>query len=117
MVWQLPHFYAISIFRAEDYRKAKLPVWSVRFGTTSTKAQIFFWVVIFALLAPLPTLLGATGDSYLIVMLAASLYWVVQGVTNYRRDDDIRWARRMFGVSLGVLLVTCGAIGLGGYLP
>ncbi len=117
MVWQLPHFYAISIFRVEDYKKAKLPVWSVRFGTASAKAQIFFWVVIFSLFAPLLTLMGVTGYSYLIVMLTVSLYWVIQGATNYRREDDERWARRMFGVSLVVLLVTCGAIGLGGYLP
>lgn len=117
MVWQLPHFYAISIFRSDDYREAGLPVWSVRYGLKSTKAQIFFWVVIFTLLVPLLTLFHATGGIYLVVMLAVSLYWLYQGARYYNSDDDIRWARRMFGVSLIVLLALCVAISAGGYLP
>ncbi len=117
MVWQLPHFYAISIFRASDYKSAKLPVWSVRYGIKSAKAQIFFWVVIFTLIVPLLALVKATGWSYLVVMIILSLYWVYQGVRYYRQDNDERWARRMFGVSLVVLLALCGAIGVGGYLP
>lgn len=117
MVWQLPHFYSIAIFRREDYKTAKLPIWSVRYGTASTKAQIFFWAVIFALIAPLPTLFHVTGYSYLIAMLVVSLYWVYTGAVNYRKLADAKWAGRMFGVSLVTLLVMCGALGLGGYLP
>lgn len=117
MVWQLPHFYAISIFRRDDYKNANLPIWSVRYGTTSTKAQIFFWVVIFALLSPLLTLLGATGYVYLAIMLLLSLYWVGVGAKEYKHLDDEKWARKMFGVSLLVLLAMCAAIAVGGYLP
>lgn len=117
MVWQLPHFYAISVFRRSDYENAGLPVWSVKYGTKSTKAQIFFWVVIFALLAPLLTLLGATGYIYLGVMLGLSAYWIYTGVKYYRRLDDIAWSRKMFGVSLIVLLAMCVIIAVGHLLP
>ncbi|MDB5176836.1 MAG: Protoheme farnesyltransferase [Candidatus Saccharibacteria bacterium] len=115
MVWQLPHFYAISIFRHDDYKNAKLPVWSVRYGIPSTKKQIFFWVVIFALLSPLLTLLGPTGLLYLIVMLGLSIYWVYQGA-RYYNDDDVRWAKRMFGASLIIMMAMSAIIGVGGYL-
>jgi len=117
MVWQLPHFYAIAMFRMDDYKKAGLPVWSVRYGLASTKAQIFFWVVIFGLLTPLLTLFGATGWVYAIIMVALSVYWIYQGVRYYRIDTDERWAKRMFGVSLLVLLALCGVVSVGGYLP
>lgn len=117
MVWQLPHFYAISIFRRSDYKNADLPIWSVRYGTASTKAQIFFWVIIFALLSPVLTLLGATGYVYLVVMILLSVYWVGVGAREYRRLDDEKWARKMFGVSLLVLLTMCAVIAVGGYLP
>jgi protoheme IX farnesyltransferase len=117
MVWQLPHFYAISIFRRDDYKQAKLPVWSVRYGISSTKKQIFFWVVIFALLTPLLTLVGPTGWVYLVVMLALSLYWIFQGVRYYNIDNDERWAKRMFGVSLLVLLTLDVVIAVGALLP
>lgn len=117
MVWQLPHFYAIAIFRKDDYKKAGLPVWSVRYGVHSTKIQIFFWVVVFALLVPLLTLMHVTGLIYVIVMGLLALYWIFQGARYFQREPDERWAKRMFGVSLIVLLALCGAIALGHYLP
>lgn len=116
MVWQLPHFYAIAVFREKDYRAAGLPVWSVVLGAESAKAQILFWVVVFAFVVSLPTILGATGSIYLAVMLALSVYWIGQGVWYYRRESTERWAKRMFGVSLIVLLVFCAAISIGGYI-
>lgn len=117
MIWQLAHFYAIAIFRKDDYAEAGLPIWSVRYGTKSTKAQIFFWVVIFALTAPLLTLLGATGFTYLAVMIVLSLYWVYIGAKYYSKLDDVKWSRKMFGVSLIVLLAMCTMIAIGGFLP
>ena len=117
MIWQLPHFYAISLFRRDDYKKASIPVWSVKYGVRSTKVQILFWVVIFALLLPLLALQRATGIAYLVVMEALAMYWVYQGVRYYREDADERWAKRMFGVSLVVLLALCASIAVGHYLP
>lgn len=117
MIWQLAHFYAIAIFRKDDYAQAELPIWSVRYGTSNTKAQILFWVVTFALIAPLLTILGATGYCYLIVMVLLSVYWVSIGVVNYKKLDDVQWSRKMFGVSLLVMLGMCAAIAIGGYLP
>lgn len=117
MVWQLPHFYAISIFRRGDYKQAKLPVWSVRYGVPSTKRQLFFWVIIFALLSPLLILIGPMGWSYLIVMGTLSIYWVYQGLRYYNVDNDERWAKRMFGVSLVVLLSFDAVVAVGAWLP
>lgn len=117
MVWQLPHFYAIAIFRRNDYKKAGLPVWSVRYGTKSTKAQILFWIFVFAVLAPAPTLLGVTGYVYLVAAFGVSIYWLYQGAQTYQQLDDVAWAKKMFGISLVVLLVLSAGITLGGYLP
>lgn len=117
MVWQLPHFYAIAIFRRSDYKKAGLPIWSVHYGTASTKAQILFWVFVFVVLAPILTLLGATGYIYLVTIVGVSVYWLYQGAQNYPKLDDVAWAKKMFGVSLVTLLVLSAGIALGGYLP
>lgn len=115
--WQLPHFYAIAMFRQSDYAKAKLPVWSVRYGMASTKRQIMFSVAAYALVAPLLTLFGYTGIMYFVVTLALSAYWLYKGIALYKTVDDIQWARSMFGVSLLVLLVMCVLISIGGFLP
>lgn len=117
MIWQLPHFYAISIFRRDDYKQAGLPVWSIRYGSKSVKAQILFWVFAFAVLVPALTITGATGFLYLIVMTGVSAYWLYQGAENYDKLDEEKWARKMFGVSLIVLLALSASLALGGYLP
>lgn len=114
--WQLPHFYAISMFRRSDYAKAKLPVWAVKYGMKSTKLQIFISVVLYAVVAVSLTLFGYTGITYLVISSALSVYWIYKGASLYRRSDDVKWAKTMFGVSLLVLLSMCLLIGGGGYL-
>lgn len=115
--WQLPHFYAIAMFRRDDYAKANIPVWSVVYGMKSTKLQIFISVVVYAVMASLLTIYGYTGITYLVFSVALSAYWIYKGVSLYRKVDDVKWARAMFGVSLMVLLAMLGLIALGGFLP
>ncbi len=115
--WQLPHFYAIAMFRRDDYKKAKLPIWSVAYGMESTRQQIITYIFFFALSTALLTIYGYTGIVYLIVMLALSAYWLYKGFSLYTKLDDIKWARSMFGTSLLVLLSSLFMISVGGYLP
>ncbi len=116
-VWQMPHFYAIAMFRRSDYAAAKLPIWSVKYGMESTKLQILIFTVIFAFVSVLLTVFGYTGVVYLVGMLGLSAYWLYKGISLYDKVDDVKWARTMFGVSLLVLLSTCLLIAVGGYLP
>lgn len=115
--WQLPHFYAIAMFRQKDYAEAKLPIWSVKYGLKNTKVQILISAVLYLATVPLLTIFGYTGIVYLVLSLGLGLAWVFKGVKMYRMDDDIKWARTMFGISLIVLLSMCLLIGIGGYLP
>lgn len=114
--WQLPHFYAISIFRKDDYANAGLPVWAVRYGVKSAKVQIFVSVVLYAVFASLLFFFGYTGFVYLILSSVLSLYWIYKGVTLYKKVDDVKWARTMFGVSLLVLTSMFVIISIGGFL-
>lgn len=115
--WQLPHFYAIAVFRQKEYEAAGLPIWSVERGTKSTKAQILYYALAYALVAPLLTVYGYTGIVYEIGAIALGAYWIWVGIRDYKKIDDIKWAKKMFGISLLVLLVICGLIAIGGYLP
>lgn len=113
--WQLGHFYAIAMFRRDDYAAAGLPVWSVARGLASTKRQLFLFVWLFLVSAPLLSVAGYTGKLYAIAMVGAAAIWVVNGLKKY--DDDVAWARGMFFVSLSVLLIMCLLIAIGGFLP
>lgn len=115
--WQLPHFYAISMFRRDDYDTVDVPVWSVRYGMKNTKAHIFTSVLLYAASMLLLTIFGYTGVSYAVITTALSLYWIYKGAALYKKVDDVKWAKTMFGISLMILLTSCLMIGVGGYLP
>jgi len=115
--WQMPHFYAIAMFRQSDYASAKLPVWSVKYGMKSSKVQILVFTIIFAIVFALPTFYGYTGIIYLVGSVLLSAYWLYKGISLYNKVDDVKWARQMFGVSLLVMLSMSLLIAVGGYLP
>lgn len=115
--WQMAHFYAISIFREQDYRNASLPVWSVRYGLESTRRQILIWLFAFLMLVPLLSVVKATGAVFTAVMSGISFYWLLQATYFYKKESPEKWAKRIFGVSLVVVLVLSAAVATGGYLP
>lgn len=115
-LWQLAHFYAIAMFRRDEYAAAGLPIWSVSKGLESTRRQLYIAAWLFVLTAPLLTLLGVTHVFYMVAMTATALWWVATGWRLYDLDA-VKWARKMFGVSLVVLLVMCALWAVGGFLP
>lgn len=115
VLWQLGHFYAIAMFRRDDYAAAGVPVWSVKKGMASTKRQLFVGVWLFALAAPVLTLLGYTHIIFAVGMTGCALAWGIVGWRRYAQND-VAWARSMFGVSLIVLLAMCGLVAIGGFL-
>lgn len=115
--WQLPHFYAISMFRRDDYAAAKVPVWAVRYGMKSAKRHIFISAILYAVAASLLFFFGYVGVTYLVLSSALSVYWVYKGAVLYRTADDLKWAHAMFGISLLVLMAIVALISIGGFLP
>jgi len=115
MVWQMPHFYAVAIFRRDEYAAAKLPVWAVRYGSESARRQMIVWILAFLALAPMLAFTGAVHDAYLLIMVTTGVYWVVQAI-GYPNETDKQWAWRIFKSSIIVLLVMSLSVALGGYL-
>ncbi len=117
VIWQMPHFYAISVFRMKDYAAAQLPVLSVKKGVKTTKNYIMVYIVAYLLAAPLLTLLSYTGFTYMLVMGVAGLVWFWKGVQGFTADNDTAWARKMFGFSLIVLLAWSFMLSVDVWLP
>jgi heme o synthase len=115
--WQMPHFYAIAIYRQDDYEAAGIPVWPLKKGMQSTKVQMLLYTAAFAISALLLTVFGYTGYIYLIIMTLLSLYWLLRCAQGFKVTDNIRWARGTFSLSLIILLVFCGILSVGAILP
>lgn len=117
VTWQMPHFYAIAMFRLQDYAAAKLPVWPVKKGMYSTKVQIAGYVAAFGIASLMLTAFGYTGYVYASGAIALSVAWYYKATQGFRTDDDVRWARNMFFFSLIVTLGIDFLLSVGALLP
>lgn len=94
--WQMPHFYAIALYRHEDYRVAAIPTLPVRYGVAYTKAQMLFYTAAFALTCY--TFPAGPLFHYTATILGAT--WVALCLKGYTKTDTTKWARAMFLFSL-----------------
>ena len=99
-LWQMPHSYAIAIFRLKDYRAASIPVLPVVRGIETAKHYILGYILAFVVATLTLSLAGYAGTGYFIVALAMGVYWLYLGLEGYRARDDEKWARQVFGFSI-----------------
>lgn len=99
-LWQMPHSYAIAIFRFKDYQAANIPVLPVVKGISVAKNHITLYIIAFAIATLMLTLGGYAGYKYLIVAAAVSVWWLGMALRGYKVEDDKVWARKLFGFSI-----------------
>ena len=116
-IWQMPHFYAIAIYRLHDYKAAGLPIISIKKGIAATKLQIITYIVAYAAASSLLTVFSYAGYVYLLTMLCMSGYWLWYASTSKRATSNEAWAKGVFGISLLVLLVFSLLISINNFLP
>ena len=98
-MWTPPHFWALALFRNEDYVRANVPMLPVVSGAAETRRQILIYAVLLAPLALAPALIGMTSMAYGIVAGALGLNFVRLSWALYRRPDDAA-AKRLFAFSI-----------------
>jgi len=76
-LWTPPHFWALAIFRREDYAKAMIPMLPVTHGVTYTRWQILFYTVLLVVATMLPRVIEMSGNFYLggAIVLGAVFLW------------------------------------------
>jgi len=117
VVWQMPHFYAIAIYRLKDYASAKIPVLPVKKGIPFTKITMTGYIILFILATIVLKFAGFAGYTYLAVMLITGISWFAYMIKGFKVKDDSLWARKMFRYSLIVLLAFCVTISVSVLLP
>ncbi len=101
VLWQMPHFYAIAMFRLKEYEAANIPVLPLVKGHLVTKRQILFYILLFTIAVQA---LPGMGIVYSVAMLILSGLWLLKALHGFKAYDDAKWARGIFGFSLYVLL-------------
>lgn len=98
--WQLPHFLAISLFRAAEYERAGIRVVPLVRGEEAARVQAAAWTTALVPLSLALAPAGVAGWPYVIVALAVNAWFLRFGLLGLRRDADSAWARRFFLASL-----------------
>ncbi len=102
-VWTPSHFWALSLYKSEDYRKAKIPMLPITSGVKTTKLNILIYSLILFPISLLPSFLNYSGYIYLFLGLALSGYYVFISYNLFKEKNPIKEkkiATKLFAYSI-----------------
>ncbi len=108
-VWTPPHFWALALYRLEDYRRSGLPMLPVTHGSHYTRVNILLYTVLLAAATLLPFAIGMSGVLYLVCALALDALFL-RYAWRLLRDYSDTLAKKTFGYSILYLAALFGAL-------
>ncbi|MEM7303748.1 MAG: heme o synthase [Pseudomonadota bacterium] len=105
-VWTPPHFWALALFKRDDYERAGIPMMPNVVGDASTRTQILVYSLLMAPIGCLPFVLGFGGLTYGVVSLGLGLGFVALAYRLWKvgdADPEYRAAKKLFAYSIAYL--------------
>ena len=87
-VWTPPHFWALAIYRKDEYAKESIPMLPVTHGVTFTKLQIVLYTIILFIVSMLPYVVLMSGEIYLFSALILSTIFLYYSINLYFSNDE-----------------------------
>ena len=115
-LWTPPHFWALALYRVEDYRKSGLPMLPVTHGNEFTRLQVLLYTFILLAACLLPFIYRMSGWLYLVAALVLNAGFIGYAFQLWRRYSDAL-ARKTFRFSLIHLSLLFAALLVDHYLP
>lgn len=103
-LWQMPHSWAIAIYRFDDYKNAGIPILPVARSIYRTKIECVIYILLFAAVLNGLYCFGYTNVFFLITFNALTAYWFYLSNIGFKAENDQLWAKRFFLYS--VILIT-----------
>ena len=98
-LWTPPHFWALALYRVEDYRKSGLPMLPVTHGNDFTRLQILLYTFLLAASCLMPFAFGMSSWIYLAGAVVLSIGFIAYAVALFKKYSD-ELARKTFRFSL-----------------
>jgi protoheme IX farnesyltransferase len=114
-LWTPPHFWALALYRAEDYRKAGLPMLPVTHGAAFTQLHVFLYTLVLFAATLLPFIAGMSGVIYLVCAFALGAIFIGYAWKLWRNYSDAL-ARKTFRFSIWHLMLLFAALLIDHYL-
>tara|TARA_B100001123_G_scaffold417104_1_gene519489 strand:- start:1127 stop:1948 length:822 start_codon:yes stop_codon:yes gene_type:complete len=112
-IWTPSHFWALSLYKSEDYRKAKIPMLPITSGIRTTKYNIFVYSLILFPVALSPYFFNFSGLIYLLLALLLSSYYVFISFKLLIEKDsgaEKKLSAKLFGYSILYLFTIFASI-------
>jgi protoheme IX farnesyltransferase len=114
-LWTPPHFWALALYRVEDYKKSGLPMLPVTHGSDFTRTQILLYTLLLSAVSLVPYLLGMSGLIYLAAAIALDAVFIAYAWALKRRYSDLL-SRKAFRYSILYLSLLFAALLVDHYL-
>ena len=101
--WTPSHFWALSLYKAEDYAKAKIPMLPITNGIEETKKKIFIYSLFMLPIVIVPYVIGFTGEVFLIISLLLTFYYnyICYDLYKFKKNEFVlKKAKKVFGYSI-----------------
>jgi len=101
--WTPSHFWALSLYKADDYKKAKIPMLPLTDGIQKTKVYIFVYSLLMLPVIVFPYLIGFSGFVYLVPAIILTVYYniICYDLYKYKKNKfDLKKAKKVFGYSI-----------------
>ncbi len=115
-IWTPPHFWALAIYRYDEYKKVDVPMLPVTHGIPYTRIQILLYTVLLLLVTLLPYLAGMSGLIYLISALVLGVIFLLYAIKIYKNPDNPKIAFATFLYSVNYLMLLFFALLVDHYL-
>lgn len=111
-LWQMPHSFAIAIYRLDDYTNARIPVLPVEKGIYMTKVYMLINIAFFVMAGLALSVFDYAGQLYFWVMMLLGLAWFFLCVKGFfiKTTDNKNWARSMYLFSIIIIVMFCAVI-------
>ena len=106
--WTPSHFWALSLYKAKDYAKAKIPMLPNTNGVEETKKKIFVYSLFMLPVIIIPYAIGFSGKLYLFISLSLTLYYnyICYDLYKYKRNKfELKKAKKVFAYSIFYLFL------------
>jgi heme o synthase len=113
--WTPPHFWALALFRSDDYARAGIPMLPVVAGPDATRLQILLYTLVLVPVAVAPWPLGYFDAAYGVTSLVLGAGMLALAVNVYRRREGteaLRATRKLFAFSIFYLFALFATLGL-----
>ena len=108
-LWTPPHFWALALYRAEDYARAGLPMLPVTHGSEFTRLQILLYTIVLVPATLLPFIQGLSGLPYLFAALVLGALFIARAWKLWRGYSELL-ARKTFRFSIWQLSLRVGPL-------